>query len=147
MATRRLPKKLSKRLPIAIRQAIHDQRLCEKDIMYKVDMGVFHTPWFNLSCSVCLAGGIMAKRLGADRTRHCLPMDYSTEIENMLLALDEIRRGRMGQFVLEVKIPTIQAIFKSKSMFWLRKKHYACNPGKFKRCLLRVADMLERRGY
>lgn len=77
----------------------------------------------------------------------CSPSDFDDKIMDMLFALDSIRSGDMDSYVFKVGIPWIREVSRSKSMTWLRRYDYEDDPRKFRKCLLRIADMLERRGY
>lgn len=68
--------------------ALHDLRTIEKKRGYKVDMNYWHEPQGN-KCVVCLAGSVMANRLGAKKKEGMEP--YDTEYANKLNALNCLR--------------------------------------------------------
>ena len=96
-------KGLSKKLSEAIRQSLDDLRACEDDPKYAIFMGTWHSPMTDgfskiddTVCEVCLAGAVMAKRLGFKPYEFIEP-DFCDVGENapMLRALDLIRLGEI----------------------------------------------------
>lgn len=84
--------------------AVYDLERVEADDKYRVDMeAAFHAgseahpngpPVDSPHCTVCLAGAIMAKRLGFDATKTCWPADDPiTSNVFMLHAVDYARMG------------------------------------------------------
>lgn len=72
--------------------ALNDLRKVERNTKkYKVNMNRWHQP--NSHCSVCLAGSVMAKTLGADRLESIVPEDFPEGTANKLGALNEFRIG------------------------------------------------------
>ena len=55
---KKLPNKPSELLKVALT----DLELVEGDSKYRVDMRNWHTPQYDKTCEVCLAGSVMAKR-------------------------------------------------------------------------------------
>ena len=73
--------------------AVRDLRSCEQDDRYEVAMGNWHSPGpCNEICSVCLAGAVMAKTLGADHDKFLRPSHFP-DATNLLDALDWLRQG------------------------------------------------------
>jgi len=83
-----------------IRLALSDLVKCETDSRYKINMSVWHTP--NSHCSVCMAGSVMAKTLGADITEDLVPCDGRFDMQ--LEALDAIRTGDIDGALATVDI-------------------------------------------
>jgi hypothetical protein len=76
-----------------IRLALKDLELCENDNKYFIDMDWWHCRRFDGSCSVCLAGSVMAKTLDTPLV-NAFPEDFaSTGTEMKLLALNQFRGG------------------------------------------------------
>ena len=84
-----LPKKASG----VIRLALSCLNKVEQSKLYKVDMHKWHEP--NKRCSVCFAGVVMAKFLGAEPSWHGYPGDYPQGTANKLSALNCFRRGQI----------------------------------------------------
>jgi hypothetical protein len=79
-----------------IRLALHDLELCENDNRYMINMGLWHVRQnteVGGSCSVCLAGSVMAKTLDTSLV-NAFPADFeSTGTEMKLIALNKFRTG------------------------------------------------------
>lgn len=135
----KLPEKLSSILSIAIRQAVEDLKKCEVDDRYVIEMSDWHVHAVTGKCEVCFAGAVMAKRLGVEPGTCVQP--WSTNHENTLIRLNGISMG----VVREIEPGGVPRA-KGKTIQWLRDFGYEDDPAEFKRCLLRIAEMLERRG-
>lgn len=90
---------LPSRLSDLIRVAVEDARLLEHDPRYKLDMNVWHEPFEEGRCRVCMAGAVMVRQLS-------LPIDlmaypsvgrFHPADENRLHALNSIREGNVWQ--------------------------------------------------
>lgn len=87
---KRLPKKLSDRILVALT----DLETCEADPRYTIHMGRFHVPnVITGACSVCLAGSVMAKTLGAAPELYLVPGNFAAHLKNQLRELDTVRCG------------------------------------------------------
>lgn len=90
----KLPEKLSDRILIAL----EDLEACEADPDYGIDMGDWHVPpieGITETCDVCLAGGVMARRLKVPIDAYAEPYMFPRPIEEQLLELNQIRMGRV----------------------------------------------------
>ena len=137
-------------LSVAIRQAVSDLISCERSSRYKVDMGVYHAPG-DEACHVCLAGAVIASRLGCDHENHSGPGKFPRE-QKMLYAIDSARDGELlaaGTWldISEEKMAKLTSL-KESSPHLLRLLGYchSDSPTKFKRALLGLADELEAIG-
>ncbi len=85
-----LPKKLS----ALLRLAVEDAQRIEKTPGYKLNMSVFHVGGFRTDplCHVCLAGSVMACRLGAAPQATYIPRDFAENVYQ-LKAIDCMRKG------------------------------------------------------
>ncbi len=107
-----------------IRVALTDLALCKADPHYVINMGVYHEPNINIrstrpSCTVCLAGAVMAKTLDADIDTYYLP-EYLIcrrhgNTSRQLHALDHFRTGRiksgLGYMILEIPAGFLEPSF------------------------------------
>lgn len=85
------------KLHIALRQALDDLRAIEKDDRYTVNMETWHLFHHEKStCSVCLAGSVMANRLGVPIVSDNVCVMDNPAVEDMLYAMNELRRGWVG---------------------------------------------------
>lgn len=135
-----LPADLSSIPSVAIRQSIVDLEACEKDPRYVVDMAIWHGPLADGSrCSVCDAGAVMAKRLGAPFGRWRNP-DYYPSHKRMLLALDHFRAGLVG-------VAFIDCLQEEAPFTRVEITDYSTNPAAFKRDMLALAERLEAHGH
>jgi len=92
------PEKLSD----AIRLALRDLELVEKDDRYEIDMEEWHLGAYgNTRCHVCLAGAVMAKTCNVPIEEELYSHDFKDEWENTFEALDYVREFRLG-FALDV---------------------------------------------
>lgn len=93
------PEKLS----AAIRLALHDLEIVEKDPRYSVDMNTWHSGSRYSSdgkCHVCFAGSVMAVSREFD-INYCMDAQGSPwDWKLVYHALDEVRRGRVSRALL-----------------------------------------------
>ena len=68
---------------------------CENYPRYLIDMYSWHTPNALGKCEVCLAGSVMAQRLGFDVMTNCTPISTLPSIRNKLEALNDLREGNV----------------------------------------------------
>ena len=123
-----------------LRDAVVALEECEDDPRYAIDMEAIHhykTIWD--LCLVCLAGAVMAKRLGCDRLDS---LTWFRHDENgwpafQLLALEEFRNGSVasGLLHLGVEDSTIPSHFPVTK--------YAAGAEQCKRDLRELADHLD----
>lgn len=110
-----MKKTLSKIPSEAIQQALEDMQSVIKDPDYVLDFDEWHSPEYipdqfsgdKRYCSVCFAGSVMAKRLGADPKRDLYPKNFSER--KMLEALDCFRSGNI---VDAIKILRLKSKYK-----------------------------------
>ena len=82
-----------------IEMALADLRKVERSRLYTVNMATWHTP-ANRRCHVCLAGSVMAMTLGASPKDEVDYTEYGEEVSRKLDALNDFRRGRVGEGLL-----------------------------------------------
>ena len=135
-----------------IRHALKDLEKVEEDPAYIVDMDEWHahfpedeTPW---TCSVCLAGAVMAKTLGLQRNEHSSPWtlrdngDICDREMKALLALDFFRVGSFNRGLVEM-----EAISAGHHVIADHHISYAHSPAEFRANMEQAARQLEARGF
>lgn len=90
--------------------ALADLRAVENSPAYNVDMDLWHCAAIDETdtCSVCLAGAVMAQSLKIPIDETAQPYDLEgDEIEGKLLALNKFRQGRLksGLELMEIEAP------------------------------------------
>lgn len=125
---------LSKKLWVAIRQAVADLNAVEKADGYFINMSTWHEPTFG-GCDVCLAGCVLARRLCANPNFDVHPQNSDTD--RMLLAINAVRRGEINHALSLLRLTMICPIK------WFSVEAYEDNPEQFKRDMLAIADYLE----
>lgn len=138
MSENKLPNKPS----ALIRLALKDLSKVEKDRRYKVNMYSWHVPSkLTKRCSVCLAGSVMAKSLGAIRSTECAPSNF--EETNKLRAIDYFRTGNISwgasRLGFDISHPADQDIVVSVTT-------YEVDPVQFKKDMLKIATTFESIG-
>ena len=86
--------KLPNKLSALIRVALVDLKECEADDKYIINMENWHVPLDKGTCSLCFAGAVMAKTLGARIHTGLDPSDFDDSLK--LRALDYVRAGTVG---------------------------------------------------
>jgi hypothetical protein len=136
-------------LPSAlIRVAIADLEKAEQDTnTYSINMGDWHRPNASktgdahLTCSVCLAGSVMAFSLEASDRHSYAPQDYDDATECALEAINALREGfiAVAQDYLDpdMDMPGWEAVDDRIVT------HYEEDPAKFKAEMLQMASDLE----
>ena len=116
--------KLSTYLPTAIRQSIEDLRACRKDDRYELNMIRWHIPNGNGKCVVCLAGAVMAKRLGSLPDHETHPVDFiftgekaNRTVNDMLFALNGIREGSVKEAIQRTGYKVLENIIESEAVY------------------------------
>jgi hypothetical protein len=92
----RLPDTPSELLTVALA----DLAAVERDPRYRINMGSWHVPEEDGTCSVCLAGAVMARTLDMNPLKPLGPCDAGVleeSLENKLQALDELRNGDLRE--------------------------------------------------
>ena len=163
MAYERRPKgaTLPRRLSEVIRVALRDLASVERSRRYVVDMSSWH--WASTLvdgsdmrpvCYVCLAGAVMARTLGADRSETVGPNIARTKWdERRLYALDAARRGELDKALVdEMELDETQVNRRLRradvgdGLLWHVVPPYEYDPRGFKRSMRRMADVLEEVG-
>ncbi len=94
--TKRKPKPWNPtKLSELIRDAVHDAQEIEKREGYVLNMNAWHVLVDGV-CRVCMAGAIMVCRLGVKREVYARPENFSKRVDDLLLAVDAVRVGRLG---------------------------------------------------
>ena len=98
-----LPTKLS----ALLRLAVKDAQKAEKDPKYNLDMEVWHSPVTASqanafpglleqgTCTICMAGAVIAKTMQEPIDKFLDPGDYSRRTGNCLEAIDLMREGHL----------------------------------------------------
>ena len=135
--------KLPDKLSDLIELSITDLEKCEASPDYRIDMEVWHT-YRSENCYVCLAGAVMSQTLDRD-TKH--DINWSSEVDSELRALDSIRRGDLQRALMYFKALTIQEAYDQfedviKNVDPIEYAAYEINPEQFKQYLRKVANKL-----
>lgn len=143
------------RIHLALRQALQDLRSCEASGRYKVDMSHFHLPYTQsflglfrrTGCKVCLAGAVMAKRLGAHYEETATPSRYTGKTKRMLFALDYLREVEVVRAVREVypdlELDDIRLRLLQGIQAAVRRVEYEEDTAEFHHQMGLMADLLE----
>lgn len=138
-------------LPSAlIRLALSDLEKVEEAEEYQVNMRDWHiywdpkdvdtTPDVSGKCVVCLAGGVMAFSMGADRKEDLTPSNFPLKDRVKLSALDDFRTGDVGNGFSRMGLDHCPLSDTSKT-------HYSEDPARFKTEMHKMADDLEAAGF
>jgi len=129
-----------------IRLALIDLHRAENTPGYIVKMYTWHEQDAELGrCVVCLAGSVMAMRLGSDINETVWPDSFGVETGNKLAALDSFRKGRVREGFEDMDIEWEWDNSNIPAVFPVEKYEY--DPKLFKRDMNELANMLEREGY
>lgn len=124
-----------------IRLALADLKRVEEDPRYIVNMSEWHTPR-GRTCSVCLAGSVLAKTCGAPVEEDFLDIDVSRDTARKLYALDKFRLGHvhlaLGYFRTVIISPDVPSR--------LLVTAYSVSPEAFHADMENMATVLERAG-
>lgn len=85
--------KRTKKLSTLLRIAVEDAKAVARSKKYVLRMNDWHHPQPNGTCAVCMAGAVMARRLGADAGVQIWPDAFSKSTANQLDAIDSLRAG------------------------------------------------------
>lgn len=95
----RLPDTLSDLIDLAIK----DARGLDREL-YTPDYGEWHTySYLDESCSICLAGAVIAGSLRMSPRRNTHPDHFSHATGHCLLALEDVRMGNIGRAIARVR--------------------------------------------
>ncbi len=87
-------KPLPRKLSALLRIAVEDAKAVSKDKRYRLNMGTYHTPNpADGRCHVCMAGAVIAQRLGVRPTRSAHPASTPGMPRVQLRAIDDMRDG------------------------------------------------------
>jgi hypothetical protein len=85
-----------------LRLALEDFEAVSRDARYEINLNSWHAPAAHRlksaqdnHCEVCLAGSVIARSLGAPIEYWLNPDDYTEDIEQRLMALDNLRSGNV----------------------------------------------------
>lgn len=150
-------RKPPKTLSAAVRLALHDLELVERDDRYIVKMGVWHGPTSmpgNPYCAVCFAGCVMVKTLElpiverVDSNMHQFPSPWRMVFHS----LDMFRIGEVHGALIDFTwlsprniVPVLGKIAFSRLDSTYRSYEYG--PEEFKKWAAAVADILESEGF
>jgi hypothetical protein len=76
--------------------AVKDAQKLQNTPGYVLDMGIYHHQTYNGECHVCMAGAVIACRLGYKQHQEAVPKDFGRETEKALDAIDAMRKGQFG---------------------------------------------------
>lgn len=80
-----------------LEDAINDACSLDPEL-YSLSMTDWHCKYpSQATCSVCMAGAVIARSLGADRELDLSPAEYPREISDKLLAINALRKGYTHQ--------------------------------------------------
>jgi hypothetical protein len=138
-----LPNKPSELIELALSDLVK----CEQSPGYEVNLDIWHQPRGNV-CVVCLAGGVMAQSLGADKTMYLEPEDFtetSRHNGNCLTALDMFRSGLidLGWFWMFGDVTDFPEVIPTE----LDVAEYADDPEGFKNAMAEIASIFKKAGH
>jgi len=129
-----------------IRLALKDLEACEANPSYKVDMTYWHL--YDESddiCYVCLAGSVMAQRLGVEHValEEIYPSTCGADLETTmkLKLLNQIRHAKDNSEVLSSYFDNTN-VLESGELFDVTA--YVIDSEKFKLDMLRLADVFDK---
>jgi hypothetical protein len=123
-----------------IELALLDLALVERDKQYVVNMDDWHRP-VGEYCSVCLAGSVIAKSLGAVPDRESYPAKFSPYVEDRLWALEYFRVGKV-KFAVDRMSGYAHSFRIGLGHEHIEMVPYADDPVTFKHRLYRIAQLL-----
>jgi hypothetical protein len=99
---KKLPNKPSAYLTLALQ----DLTRAERSRKYSINMQSWHSGGDSSrpTCSVCLAGSVMAFSLGAKPKEDKEPYDYNVRTNIILNSIDAFRRGRVQEALQSISI-------------------------------------------
>jgi hypothetical protein len=145
-----------------IRMAVEDLTAVEADPKHIVHMPSWHAPLARLKerdlaryrqlvgakteaeCAVCLAGSVLANRLGADPKRSIWPDTQAAALRRRLVALNDVRLGNFGGAAGQMGKNWQRAREATKGIYV--PEYSPEQSSAFKSALLQAADALEKAG-
>jgi len=121
-----------------IRDAIKDLELQEKQEGVKIEMNSWHDPYGGGACHQCLAGSVMARRLGVDTGAVAFPDNFPDDVRDRLRALEELRCGAIGDAYVYLGLEHPDTLPRDTCI-----PSYRDDPDDFKESMLALADQLE----
>lgn len=88
--------------------ALEDLKICEADPFYDINMNVWHRINGN-QCQICVAGAVIAKRLGTLYSETCL-VDFDLDTQRKLNAIDALRRGEVREAYFSLNIDDFEGV-------------------------------------
>ena len=148
-ATVSAPTKLSE----AIRMALKDQLVAEKNPELIVDMASWHYPNAG-KCQICFAGAVMHHRFNIDAYTQADPTHFDKEWSRVFRALNAVRQGYVGYALGVMKYGSRDEAV--KKAIGLCHKHglslheyvtpYLKDRKKFRKQMFSIAKQLEEKG-
>jgi len=129
--------------------ALEDLEKVEQSPKYMIQMDDWHVPSTDDQgkdvCEVCLAGAVMAMRLGADPEDDALPEDYGGTLQNKLGALNNFREGYVTYAMRQMGLDENQIV--ATAMLNRNITDYDDDPVAFKAEMRQLAADLKAAGY
>lgn len=127
-----------------IRLALKDLKKVEKDEKYEIDMNYYYE-FNNEKCSVCLAGAVMVKNLGASELKGSISTyDFGLINHKCLYALNEFRRGNFKEAFGYLNL--LDEYEKVANKLEREIPEYEGEGINFKKAMYELADDLEKEG-
>jgi len=123
-----------------IRVALDDLEKCEADPRYETHMYSWHDP-HDGKCLVCMAGAVMAKRLGAPPALSLAPYSYDFQTARKLRAIDYGRCGLLDEMLFQLNIERPKEL-----PSYIDVAYYDDDPAAFKSDMRKLAELLEAHG-
>ncbi len=120
-----------------IRAGLEDLKKCEADDGYRICMADWHSPSGQV-CTVCFAGSVMAKSLGADKLTDFDPYQFADG--DKLDALNSFRAGDVAEGLMIMGLPN------EGFSDALDLPGYEDSPVEFHKAMAALADTLEKAG-
>lgn len=86
--------------------ALADLAKVEANPAYTINMATWHER-SGRKCSVCFAGAVISQSLEADVTRGLTPFNFPARTRNKLLALNNLRLGRVTEALENLGLPAV----------------------------------------
>lgn len=129
--------------------ALDDLKKAEQSKKYTIDMDFWHGPTFDTSCSVCLAGAVIAGTLKVPFNEQLEPWEIEDlKVANRMVGLDSFRCGCVFSgldYMGRLSKKTKNRLLKDDRDDML-VRDYADDKGGFKRDMRKVARYLESIG-
>ena len=142
-----------------LEQALHDLRVCENSLDYKINMQVWHEPDVpSLSsnptvCEVCMAGATMSLQLGLLPYEKGIPNDFDTPTMVKLHSINDFRLGALRRGVrrfhgdYDPYEPDAEITVGFELPEWVDVVAYEDDPSLFKEQMRSLVKKLRDHGY